>query len=56
MKKNGFTLIEILGVITLLALLSVIVLMVVDNSLKNSKETLSQAQLDNIKSTRKKNA
>ena len=50
MKKNGFTLIEILGVITLLALLSVIVLMVVDNSLKNSKETLSQAQLDNIKS------
>ena len=27
MKKNGFTLIEILGVITLLALLSVIILM-----------------------------
>ena len=50
MKKNGFTLIEILGVITLLALLSIIVLMVVDNSLKSSKETLSEAQLDNIKS------
>ena len=50
MKKNGFTLIEILGVITLLALMSVIVLMVVDNSLKKSKETLSEAQISNIKS------
>ena len=50
MKKNGFTLIEILGVITLLALLSVVVLMVTDNSLKKSKKTLSDAQISNIKS------
>ncbi|MGM9849454.1 MAG: type II secretion system protein [Bacilli bacterium] len=50
MKKNGFTFIEILGVITLLALMSIIVLIVVDDSLKKSKETLSQAQIENIKS------
>lgn len=50
MKKNGFTFIEILGVITLLALMSIIVLIVVDDSLKKSKETLSEAQIENIKS------
>ena len=50
MKKNGFTFIEILGVITLLALMSIIVLMVVDKSLKNSKSTLSDVQIENIKS------
>lgn len=50
MKKNGFTFIEILGVITLLALMSIIVLMVVDKSLKDSKSTLSDVQIENIKS------
>lgn len=50
MRKNGFTFIEILGVITLLALISVIVLIVVDDSLKKSKDTLTQAQIENIKS------
>ena len=50
MKKNGFTFIEILGVITLLALMSIIVLIVVDDSLKKSKETLSEAQIENIRS------
>ena len=50
MKKNGFTFIEILGVITLLALLSIIVLVTVDKSLKNSKNTLSDVQIENIKS------
>lgn len=50
MKKNGFTFIEILGVITLLALLSVIVLVTVDKSLKESKSTLSEIQINNIKS------
>lgn len=50
MKRNGFTFIEVLGVITLLALISVIVLVVVDKSLKDSKDTLSQAQIENIKS------
>ena len=50
MKKNGFTFIEILGVITLLALLSIIVLTVVDKNLKDSKSTLSDIQVENIKS------
>ena len=51
MKKNGFTLIEMLGVITLLALISVIVVAVVDKSLKESKQTLYQTQLENIRSS-----
>ena len=50
MKKNGFTFIEILGVITLLSLLSVIVLITVDKSLKDSKNTLNDVQISNIKS------
>lgn len=50
MKKNGFTFIEILGVITLLALISVIILLVVDKRLKDSKQTLSEIQVENIKS------
>lgn len=50
MKKNGFTFIEILGVITLLALLSIIILTVVDKNLKDSKDTLSEVQIENIKS------
>ena len=50
MRKNGFTLIEVLGVVTLLAILSTIVLITVDKSLKDSKETLSQVQIENIKS------
>lgn len=50
MKKNGFTFIEILGVITLLAILSVIVLIVVDKNLKDSKNILNDVQISNIKS------
>ena len=50
MKKNGFTFIEILGVITLIALLSVIILTVVDKDLRDSKQVLSDVQIGNIKS------
>lgn len=50
MKKNGFTFIEILGVITLLALMSTIVLISVSKSLKDSKDTLSEIQKENIES------
>lgn len=50
MKKNGFTLIEVLGVITLLALLSVIVIVSISKSLKDSIKTLSEAQIESIKS------
>ena len=51
MKKNGFTFIEMLGVITVLVLISIIVLVVVDKSLKDSKKTLYNAQLGNIRSS-----
>ncbi|MBP3920724.1 MAG: prepilin-type N-terminal cleavage/methylation domain-containing protein [Bacilli bacterium] len=50
MRRNGFTFIEILGVITLLALISMIVLVVVDKNLKDSKNVISTAQLENIRS------
>jgi prepilin-type N-terminal cleavage/methylation domain-containing protein len=50
MKNKGFTLIEILGVITLLALLSTIIILSVNKSLKDSKEKLYNAQIEEIKS------
>ena len=50
MKKNGFTFVEILGVITLLALISLIIIIVVDKNLKDSKEVLSAVQIENINS------
>ena len=40
---------ELLGVITLLALISLIIIMSVNKSLKDSKETLYQAQIEEIK-------
>lgn len=52
-KKNGFTFIEVLGVITLLVIISVIILVVVDKSLKDSKEVLTEIQVENIKSAAK---
>jgi len=50
MNKRGFTFIEVLGVISLLAIISVIVMVVVDKSLKDSKDILYNTQLENIKS------
>lgn len=50
MRRNGFTFIEILGVITLLALISTIVIITVDKNLKSSKETIYQSQIENIRS------
>ena len=49
MKNKGFTLIEILGVLAVLALLSTIIIMSVNKSLKDSKETLYQVQIEEIK-------
>ena len=49
MKNKGFTLIEILGVITLLAILSTIIILAVNKPLKDSKEKLYQTQIENIK-------
>jgi type IV pilus assembly protein PilA len=50
MNNKGFTLMEILGVITLLALISLVIIIATNKSLKDSKETLYKAQLEEIKS------
>lgn len=51
MKKNGFTFIEILGVVTLLALIGTIIIITVDKSIKDSKQTITKAQMENIRSS-----
>lgn len=44
MKKNGFTLIEMLGVIVILSILSLITIPVIDRSLNQGRENLSDIQ------------
>ena len=53
MNKKGFTFIEMLGVITILVIISLIILVVVDKSLKDSSGTIYNVQLENIKSAAK---
>ena len=48
MKKNGFTLAELLGVIVLLSLVSIITIPAVTDSLSNYKGRVCKAQLDEI--------
>lgn len=49
MKKNGFTLVELLGVVTILAMLGMIIVPVIDNVLKNNKRKLYDVQIRTIK-------
>ena len=53
MKKNGFTLIEILAVIIILGVVGLIVMPVVTSSLKESKDELYNVQISNIKEAAK---
>lgn len=53
MKKNGFTLIEVLAVIIILGVIGLIVMPVVTNSLKESKADLYKIQISNIKEAAK---
>ena len=48
MKKNGFTLIEVLGVVILLGILSVIVVPVVKDSVKQSKRKAYDKQVNTV--------
>ena len=48
MKNRGFTLAEMLGVITILAILGLLIFPAVDKSLKEGKEDLYKVQIDNI--------
>lgn len=53
MKRNGFTLIEILAVIIILGVVGLIVMPVVTSSLKESKDDLYQVQISNIREAAK---
>ena len=48
MKKNVFTLAEMLGVITILAILGLLIFPAVEKSLKDGKEDLYKVQINNI--------
>ncbi len=48
MNKKGFTLAELLGVITILGLLALLIIPAVDKAIKESNKTLYQAQLNTI--------
>jgi len=48
MNKKGFTLAELLGVITILGLLALLIVPAIDKAIKESNETLYQAQLNTV--------
>ena len=50
MKKNGFTLVELLGVVTILALLGMIIVPVINKVISDNKNELYEVQIRNIKS------
>ena len=53
MKKNGFTLVEILGVIVLLSLLILIAIPSINNALQASKNSISNIEKKNIEEASK---
>lgn len=50
MKNKGFTLVELLGVITILAMFGLIIIPTIDNVITNNKKKLYDVQIRNIKS------
>ena len=50
MRNNGFTLVELLGVITILAMLGLIIVPTVNNIITENKNELYDVQIRNIKS------
>ena len=49
MERNGFTLIELMAVITILVILSLIIVPIVDKNVKRSKEEMYSIQIENIR-------
>lgn len=47
-KKKAFTLVELVGVLVIIGILNIILIPVVSNSLKNSKQRLYEKQIDTI--------
>lgn len=47
-KTHGFTLVELLGVITLLGVIAVLIIPVIDKTVKEGKEEMYQQQLNTI--------
>lgn len=47
-KKNGFTLVELLGVITILAMLGMVVVPVINHVISLNKQSLYDTQIRNI--------
>ena len=48
-QKNGFTLLELLGVIVILVLLVTMVSPIIQKEVKKSQKTINEAQIENIK-------
>ena len=49
MKKNGFTLIELMAVITILVVLSLVIVPIIDRNVKKSKDDMYKIQIENIR-------
>ena len=49
MKQRGFTMVELLGVLSLLAILSLLIIPIVSNSVHDSNQDLYNVQIENIK-------
>ena len=47
-KKKAFTLVELVGVLVIIGILNIVLIPVVGNSLKNSKQKLYDKQIDTI--------
>ena len=56
MNKNGFTLIELVSVIFLLAIMGIIAIPIVENSINSGKDDLYISQIDSVKASLKKYA
>ncbi len=55
-KKNAFTLMELLAVILILTIMGIVVIPIVENSINSGKDDLYIAQIDSIKASLKKYA
>lgn len=49
MNRKGFTLIELMAVITILVIISLIIIPIIDKNLKKSKDDMYKVQIENIR-------